>query len=79
MQPQYPATARTMRLSGTVTMTVHIAKNGTVSAVKVISGHPLLNAAAVDAVRRWKYEPFQLNGQAIENDINVQVRFDIPR
>jgi protein TonB len=79
VQPLYPMAARTMQLSGTVTMLVHISKSGTVSQVKVLSGHPFLSAAAVDAVRRWKYEPFQLNGQPIENDINVQVRFDIPR
>lgn len=79
VQPIYPTAARTMRLSGTVTMLLHISKSGTVSQVKVLSGHPFLNAAAVDAVRRWKYEPFQLNGQPIENDVNVQVRFDIPR
>ena len=79
VQPLYPAAARAMRLSGTVTMVAHISKSGTVSQVEVISGHAMLNAAAVDAVRRWKYEPFQLNGQPIENDVNVQVHFDIPR
>jgi protein TonB len=79
VQPLYPTAARSMRLSGTVTMLVHISKSGTVSQVSVLSGHAMLNAAAVDAVRRWKYEPFLLNGQPIENDVNVQVRFDMPR
>ena len=79
VQPQYPANARAMRLNGTVTMVARISKTGTVSKVDVISGHPMLNAAAVDAVRRWKYEPFKLNGEAIENDINVNVKFGMPR
>jgi protein TonB len=79
VQPLYPATARAMHLSGTVTMVAHINKSGTVGEVEIVKGHPLLNAAAVDAVRRWKYEPFLLNGQPIENVVNVQVRFDLPR
>ncbi len=78
-QPVYPATARALHLSGVVVMTAHVSTNGTVSDVKVLRGHPLLNGAAIEAVKRWKYEPFMLNGEAIENDVNVQVKFDMPR
>jgi protein TonB len=79
VQPIYPSTARALHLSGVVTITAHVSTTGTVTDVRVIKGHPLLNAAAMDAVKRWKYQPFMLNGQAIENDINVQVKFDMPR
>lgn len=78
-QPVYPSAARAMHLSGVVTIKIHVAKNGMVSRAEVVSGHPLLNGAALEAVKRWRYQPFKLNGEAIENDINVQVRFDMPR
>jgi protein TonB len=78
VQPLYPQAARTMRVTGTVVVRARISRNGTVTQVEVVSGPALLRSAAADAVRRWKYEPFQLNGQPIENDINVQVRFDLP-
>jgi hypothetical protein len=39
----------------------------------------MLTSAAVDAVRHWKYEPLLLNGQPIENDITISVKFDVPR
>ncbi len=79
VQPLYPAAARAMHLSGVVTIKIHVAKDGKVSRAEVVSGHPLLNAAALEAVKRWRYQPFKLNGEAIENDVSVQVRFDMPR
>ena len=79
VQPLYPSAARALHLSGLVTIKLHVAKNGMVSRAEVVSGHPLLNAAALEAVKRWRYQPFMLNGEAIENDVSVQVRFDMPR
>lgn len=78
-QPIYPSGARAMHLSGTVVIKIHVGKNGMVTRAEVVRGHPLLNAAALEAVKRWKYQPFMLNGEAIENDVDVQVRFDMPR
>ena len=54
--PVYPELARKMAVSGTVKIEVTIAPNGSVKSVKVIGGHPLLVDAAVDAVKRFKYE-----------------------
>jgi TonB family protein len=54
--PSYPELARKMSVSGTVKVEVTVAPNGSVKNVKVIGGHPLLIDAAVDAVKRWKYE-----------------------
>ena len=54
---QYPAMARTLRLSGSVRVEVVVSPNGTVRSLQVKGGHPLLAAAAADAVRRWKWVP----------------------
>jgi TonB family protein len=54
--PVYPELARKMAVSGTVKVEVTIAPNGSVKNVKVIGGHPLLVDAAVDAVKKFKYE-----------------------
>jgi TonB family protein len=55
--PQYPSVARSMRLSGTVRVEALVATNGTLKSVEVRGGHPLLAAAAENAVRQWKWEP----------------------
>jgi TonB family protein len=54
--PVYPAIAAKMRVEGTVKLDATIDQDGTVLDVKVVSGHALLAAAAVDAVKKWKYE-----------------------
>jgi TonB family protein len=55
--PAYPELAKRMNVTGTVKVEVVIAANGIVKSTKVIGGHPLLVEPAVDAVRKWKYEP----------------------
>ena len=55
--PVYPAIAAKMRIEGSVKLDATIDPDGTVSDVKVVSGHQLLAGAAVDAVKEWKYEP----------------------
>lgn len=55
--PVYPAIAAKMRIEGSVKLDATIDPDGTVSDVKVVSGHTLLTGAAVDAVKKWKYEP----------------------
>lgn len=57
IQPRYPAVAKKMGLSGTVRLQVVIASDGSVKETKVIGGHPILVNAAVDAVKKWKFEP----------------------
>jgi periplasmic protein TonB len=50
---------------------------GRIENLQVVSGHPMLIDAAVDAVRKWKYRPAKLNGQLIPCPVNVQVRFTL--
>jgi protein TonB len=54
-----------------------IAKDGTVQQLEVMSGHPLLVQAALDAVRQWRYQPTLLNGEPVEVDTTVDVIFSL--
>ena len=77
IQPAYPPLARQTRISGTVRLHAIIGKNGEVKQLEVMSGHPLLVQAALDAVRQWKYQPTQLNGEAVEVDTTIDVIFSL--
>ena len=57
VEPVYPEVARRMNIAGTVRLAVIVAPNGTVKSSKPVGGHPLLVNAAMDAMRRWKFEP----------------------
>src|SRR5690348_4865386 len=69
--PVYPDIARKMKLSGTVRVQVVISPNGSVKETKVIGGHPILVTAAVDAVKKWKFDP----GNAETTGI-MEIKFD---
>jgi periplasmic protein TonB len=56
-------------------MSVSISPQGSVTAVRVISGPPQLREAAISAVRQWKYKPAMLNGQPAESAAEVQINF----
>ena len=77
VQPLYPPLARQTRISGTVRLHAIIGKNGPVEQLEVMSGHPLLVQAALDAVRQWKYQPTQLNGEPVEVDTTIDVIFSL--
>ena len=57
VEPVYPELARKMNLTGTVKVEVVIAPNGTVKEAKVVGGHPVLANAALEAARKWRFEP----------------------
>ncbi len=73
--PIYPALARQARIQGVVRLHAVIAKDGSVVELQVLSGHPLLVQAALDAVRQWKYQPTLLNGEPVEVDTTIDVNF----
>lgn len=77
--PEYPELARAARVRGTVVLDCTIDPAGSVVDVRVLSGHPLLDPAAVDAVRRWRYTPTRLNGVPVAVLLTVTVRFDSSR
>ena len=77
--PQYPPLARQARIQGTVVLQAVIGKDGTVQNLHVLSGHPMLTQAAVDAVRQWRYKPYYLNGEPVEVDTQINVNFTLAR
>ena len=52
-----------------------ISREGTIENLQVLSGHPMLVQAAVDAVRQWRYRPYVLNGEPVEVETEVTVNF----
>ena len=64
--PEYPAIARAAKASGTVTVQITIDEEGNVVSARSVSGHPLLQAAAVTAARQAKFSPTRLNGQPVK-------------
>ncbi len=77
VQPVYPPLARQTRISGTVRLHAIISKDGTIQQLEVVSGHPLLQQAALDAVRQWRYQPTLLNGDPVEVDTTIDVIFSL--
>lgn len=77
VKPLYPPLARTVRVSGTVTLHAIISKDGTVQRLESMSGPPLLVQAALDAVRQWRYRPTLLNGEPVEVDTTIEVVFTL--
>ena len=65
VEPVYPALARKMNLSGTVKVEVVVAANGSVKDAKVVGGHPVLANAALEAVRKWRFEPASIETSGI--------------
>jgi len=75
--PGYPPLARAARISGVVRLIGTIAKDGTIQNLQLVSGHPMLAQAAMDAVREWIYKPTLLNGNAVEVIAPIEVNFTL--
>ena len=73
--PQYPELARLAGIGGVVIVQCVIGADGRVVDARVIRGHPLLDAAALEAVRQWRYEPTRLNGVTVPVVMTVTVTF----
>ena len=71
--PAYPPLARQAHVQGKVILKVRISKSGDVVNLRLVSGHPMLAPAAMEAVKQWKYQPYLLYGDPIEADTNVTV------
>jgi TonB family protein len=75
IQPEYPSLARQARIQGTVLLQAQISKDGKVENLQLISGHPMLAPAAIEAVMQWIYKPYVLNGTTVAVETQVQVNF----
>lgn len=75
--PVYPPLAKQARIQGTVRLAATINTDGAIQELIVISGHPLLAEAAMEAVRQWVYKPTLLNGQPVEVRTEIEVSFTL--
>lgn len=73
--PEYAAMAKQMHISGEVEVEVKITEEGSVDAVKVVTGNPLLSGSVVRAVKDWKFTPFQDGGKASPAVANLKFNF----
>jgi TonB family protein len=76
-RPTYPPEAKEARIQGKVQLMAVIAKDGTMKQLEVISGHPLLVPAALDAVKQWVYDTTLLNGEPVEVQTQIDVNFTL--
>ena len=77
VKPQYPPLAVQARIQGTVVLQAIIGKDGTIRELRLISGHPMLTLAAIEAVKQWRYRPYLLNGEPVEVDTQVNANFTL--
>jgi protein TonB len=75
IDPEYPNMAKIAHIQGDVVLRCIIDKQGNIAEMRVISGHPILAQPALDAVKQWKYKPYVLNGEPVEVETPITVRF----
>ena len=75
--PNYPQLAKQARIQGQVVLQAEISKDGTIQNLQLISGHPMLAPAAIEAVKQWRYKPYLLNGEPVAVDTQVIVNFSL--
>jgi len=77
VSPVYPPLARQARIQGTVILKVQISNSGDVEKLQLISGHPMLAPAAIEAVKQWKFDPAMKDGKPVAVQISVEVTFHL--
>jgi periplasmic protein TonB len=75
VEPVYPMFAKQQRIQGDLVLSARVTKDGSVDRIKRVSGNPVLEPAAMAALRQWKYDPYKLNGQPQDVDISVTLQF----
>ena len=76
-QPRYPIEAREQGIQGDVLLQATIDTKGNLVDIKVVQGDPILVKAAVEAVNKWKYRPFILNGEPVDVDTTIKIQFHL--
>ena len=77
IEPAYPTLARSARIQGDVVLSAIISKTGEIQNLVLVSGHPMLVPAAIQAVKQWRYRPFLLNGEPVEVETTITVVFQL--
>jgi len=76
--PAYPAQARLLRQEGKVVLSAVVMEDGSVREVKVVEGPAVFAQSAVDAVKHWRYKPYELDGKPVKNEIRINIDFKLP-
>ena len=79
VKPQYPSLARSARIQGSVVLEAVISRQGMIENLRVLSGHPMLVRAAIDAVIQWRYRSYVLNNEPVEVETQITVNFSLSR
>ncbi len=77
VNPPYPPLARQARIQGPVVLQAEIGKDGSITNLRLISGHPMLAPAAIEAIKQWKYKPYILNGEPVEVETTITFNFTL--
>jgi TonB family protein len=77
-EPEYPAEARAAHRAGNVVLDVQVAADGSVSNIRTLSGDPVLAAAAAEAVRNWRYQPYRQHDRPSQFQTDVTLTFTLP-
>jgi protein TonB len=77
VNPTYPQLARQARIQGPVVLQAEISKDGTIQNLRLISGHPMLAPAAIEAIKQWRYKPYILNGEPVEVETTITFNFTL--
>lgn len=78
VDPEYPPIAESARVQGVVIIEVTIGQDGTVADAKILRSIPLLDQAALDAVRQWQWQPTLLNGAPTSVIMTTTIQFTLP-
>jgi periplasmic protein TonB len=79
VQPKYPQEARDKGIEGDVILQATIDTRGHMANLRLAQGDPILGAAAIDAVKKWRYKPYILNGKPVEVETTVKIQFHLGR
>jgi len=77
-EPQYPREALAAHRAGDVVLEVQVAEDGSISSIRTLSGDPLLAAAATEAVRNWRYQPYRQHDHPTQFQTDVTLSFSLP-
>lgn len=75
VRPKYPKEARKKKIEGAVVLRATVALDGNLKDITVVSGDPILAAAALEAVKQWRYQPSKINGEPVEALHDVTITF----
>ncbi len=77
VSPEYPMAARQGRMEGPVTVHVIVSREGRIEKMTPLRGNPFLLVAAMDAIGKWRYKPYMVNGVRVEFETDVTLKFSL--